>query len=108
MRREERGAYNNILQELKLTDEEHFRSYLRMNTDVFQMLIERTKTKLTKKTTNMRLPIPPEVKIAVTLRFLATGESYSSLMYQYRVSKAAISNFVPMVCDAIIESLQAE
>ena len=61
---------------------------------------------LTKKTTNMRSPIPPEVKLAITLRFLATGESYSSLMYQYRVSQEAITDFVPRVCDLIMEKFK--
>ena len=50
----------------------------------------------------MRRPISVEEKIAITLRFLATGESYSSLQYQYRVSQTTISRFVPAVCDAII------
>ena len=29
----------------------------------------------------MRQPINPEIKIAITLRFLATGEPYENLMY---------------------------
>ena len=33
---------------------------------------------ITKKSTMMRQPIDPEIKIAMTLRFLATGESYES------------------------------
>ena len=33
---------------------------------------------ITKKSTMMRQPIDPETKIAITLRFLATGESYES------------------------------
>jgi len=36
-RREEKGAYNNILTELRLDDVESFRKYLRMNTDTFQV-----------------------------------------------------------------------
>ena len=56
----------------------------------------------------MREPIPADVKLAVTLRFLATGESYNSLMYQYRVSKAALGLFVPEVCNVIIEEFQDE
>ena len=35
----------------------------------------------TKKTTRFRLPISPEEKLAITLRFLATGETYKSFMY---------------------------
>ena len=49
----------------------------------------------------MRKSITPEEKLAITLRFLANGGSYKSLMYQYRVSDSTISKFVPVVCDVI-------
>ena len=39
-------------------------------------------TKITKKTTRFCLPISPEEKLAITLRFLATGETRKSLMYR--------------------------
>ena len=35
---------------------------------------------MTIKTTMMRQPINPEIKIAITLRFLATAESYKSVL----------------------------
>ena len=37
LRREERGAYNMIMQELRLQDAESFRKYLRMNTTVYEV-----------------------------------------------------------------------
>ena len=43
----------------------------------------------------MRIPISPEEKLALTLRFLATGESYESLMYQFRIHRRTIGKFVP-------------
>ena len=36
-RRESRGAYNAIMQELRLEDAEGYRRYLRMNTDSFEV-----------------------------------------------------------------------
>ena len=56
----------------------------------------------------MRLPISAEEKLAVTLRFLATGESYESLMYQYRIHCTTIGSFIPEVCRAIYQCLKDE
>ena len=64
------------------------------------------KPKITKATTNMRQPIPAEERLAVTLRYLATGETYESLMYQYRIHSTTIAKIVPEVCQAIYEKLK--
>ena len=54
----------------------------------------------------MRKPIPPEKKLAITIRFLATGEAFESLMYQYRVHQSTISKFIPEVCDVIFKTFK--
>ena len=36
-KRDTKGAYDNILQELRLNDHENFRKYLRMNTEIYQV-----------------------------------------------------------------------
>ena len=66
------------------------------------------KPKIIKKTTRFCLPISPEEKLAITLRVLATGETYNSLMYQYRVSEESISTFVPEVCQVTIETFMGD
>ncbi|XP_065062943.1 uncharacterized protein LOC135689586 [Rhopilema esculentum] len=54
----------------------------------------------------MRQPISAEEKLAVTLRFLATGETYQSLKYQFRIHNSTISLFVPKVCQVIYDVLK--
>lgn len=39
-------------------------------------------------------------------RFLATGETYTSLTSQYRVGKTTLSRIVPEVCEAIWATMQ--
>ena len=56
----------------------------------------------------MRKPIDPEIKLAITLRFLATGESYESLMYQFRVHSCTIAKFIPVVCSKIYETFKGQ
>ncbi|XP_023311663.1 uncharacterized protein LOC111692132 [Anoplophora glabripennis] len=53
----------------------------------------------------MREAITVKERLAITLRYLATVDSYTSLQYIFRVSKQSISRIVPEVCDAIIEAL---
>jgi hypothetical protein len=45
-------------------------------------------------------------KLAITLRYLATRDSFMSMMYLFKVSKQFISSMLPGVLKAIIESLQ--
>ena len=64
--------------------------------------------KIEKKTTRLRKPISARERLAITSRFLATGETYRNIRYQYRLSPSSISSIVPEVCDAVIETLAGE
>ena len=55
----------------------------------------------------MRKPISLGEQLAVALRFLATGESYTILQYQFRISKSSLSLLIPKVCLAISEYLSS-
>ena len=50
-----------------------------------------------------RRSLDPGLKLAIALRYLASGDSYHSLMYGFRVAHNTISSIVPEVCEAIIE-----
>ena len=60
------------------------------------------------KQKRVRHPISMEEKLAITLCFLATGESYKSLRYQFRISDSAISLFIKPVCEALYDVLKDE
>lgn len=64
--------------------------------------------KIRKKDTVMRFAISSRVRLAITLRFIGTGDSYRSLEFLSRVSRKIIGQFVPEVLEAIIEALQDE
>ena len=69
---------------------------------------EKLRPKTEKKTTRLRKPISAGERLAITVRFLATGESYRSIQYQYRLSPSSIPGIVPEVWDAFIEALAGE
>ena len=46
-----------------------------------------------------------EQRLTLTVRFLATSESFRSLSFQFRISKLEISYIVQEVCTAIITNL---
>ena len=48
----------------------------------------------------MRNAISHAEQLAVTLCFLATGETYTSLQYQFRINKGTLSLTIPRVCEA--------
>ena len=56
----------------------------------------------------MRRAIPAEEKLAATLRFLATGESFPSMQYQFRIHRTTIAAFIPVVCKTIYQVLKDE
>ena len=106
--REMKGVYFNLLQELALHDQDEFRRYIRMDNETFLELVRLIKPIIKKQDTVMRQSISPEERLTVTLRYLATGESFRSLSGQFRISDRTISKFVPEVCDAIYQILQTK
>ena len=96
-RRLELGHYSKLLQELRLEDEASFRNFLRMDPRMFHELLQRIEPRITRRDTWFRKALDPGVKLAVTLRYLASGDNYHSLMYAFRVAFNTISNFIPEV-----------
>ena len=60
-----------------------------------QKIIRLVGDDIQKNETNMRTPIDREEKLAVTLQFLATGESYDGLLYQFCIHKSTIAQYIP-------------
>ena len=101
LQREERGANHNIMAQLYATDIPGFTNYMRMTPEFFEIIKTRLEPRLARQATNYRAPISVGEKLALTIRYLATVESYTSLSYQFRVSRSTISKFLPEVCRAI-------
>lgn len=100
-----RETVDNLCQELML-DKKLFDNFSRMSKSDFEYILNKIGPKIKRNDTNMRNAIPVTTRLAITLRYLATGDSFKSLMYLFRVSDASISVIVPEVSAALIEGLK--
>ena len=71
-----------------------------MNAIDFEYLLSTIGPRIAKRDTNMRRCIPVQERLAVALRFLATGDSFISLSYLFKISKELVSICVEEVCMA--------
>ena len=89
------GAYHNIMAELYATDIPGFTNYMKMTPEFFEMIKTRLEPRLAGQATNYRALISVGEKLSLTIRYLATGESYTSLSCEFRIGRSTISKFLP-------------
>lgn len=97
--------YGNTLYD-DITFEEDDQNFLRISKEDLEYLTNLIRPAVEKSNTYMRDAISVNERVMVTLRFLATGDSYASLQYLFRISRQSISSIIPEVCDALIEALK--
>ena len=64
-------------------------------------LIERVGPRLQKQDIFWRKALDRGLSLALTLRYMVTGNSYKSLQYGFRVAHNTISVIIPETCEAI-------
>ncbi|XP_048252576.1 protein ANTAGONIST OF LIKE HETEROCHROMATIN PROTEIN 1-like [Haliotis rufescens] len=79
-----------------------------MAKDMFDYVFEKNEDVIKRQDTRLRKSISPRERLAVTLRYLATGESFTSLSYNYRIGATTIGLIVKDVCAAIRQTMQPE
>ncbi|KAG5888011.1 hypothetical protein JTB14_007130 [Gonioctena quinquepunctata] len=104
--RNDLGALARLFKELELEDPSSYANILRMSVLKFKELLELVTLLIQKKDTKFREAIPSKTKLEITLRYLATGDSFKSLAYLFRVPHNTISVFVPEVLSGIYGVLQ--
>ena len=101
----ENGMFQTVIK-LSLQDTPAFKEIMRMSPDQFKEILNATEPHICKQCTNMGgEPIVPIERRALTLRFLATCESFRSLHFQFRITRSAISYILTEVCEAIPKKL---
>jgi len=91
-------------QELHKEDPRGYRNCLRITPDLFQEMVEKLTPHIKKETTFMQEPLAVGLKLAATLSFLVTRNSYPIIQYSFK-DEATI---LPEVCKAIIQVYKDE
>lgn len=90
---------------MRLTDNESFYRYFYMTPQCFDALLSIIGPSITRKTTNMRSPITPGERLAVTLRYLTTGDSMQTISFSYRLGHSTVSNIIKDTCRELWNTL---
>ncbi|KAJ8937740.1 hypothetical protein NQ318_009150 [Aromia moschata] len=94
-----------VAQELN-HDPVKFHGFYRMSKRTFQTLVEIIKPEISKRDTNYRKAVSAEERLLITLRYLATGDSYRALTYYFMRGLTTISNIIATTTEAIWTVLQ--
>ena len=82
-----------------------FKARMRMDVSTFEYLCSTLAPDLQRKDTSMRLAIPVEVKVAVAISRLATGNSMQCIADLYRIGLSSSQLAVSQFCGAIKKNL---
>ena len=78
----------------------HF-NYFRMLPSTFDDLLRLVGPSLIKQRNRFREPLSPALKLAVTLRYLAAGESQASLSFNFRIGRSTVCDIIDDVPEKI-------
>ncbi|XDV17638.1 hypothetical protein PO909_023470, partial [Leuciscus waleckii] len=101
------GAYNNLVQELRL-DDARFVAYFRLHKSQFEDLLQIIAPSIAKTQTKFRETISAEERFCICLRYLATGDSFRSIAFGFRVGASTLAGIVSQVCEAIWNCLLSD
>lgn len=63
-----------------------FQNFHRMSLDDFNYLLSKIEPFICKQNTHLREAIPAKIRLSITLRFLASADSYKSLHFLFKIS----------------------
>ncbi|XP_071050721.1 uncharacterized protein [Onthophagus taurus] len=104
--RQLQGEFSTLYSKLR-EHEDKFFDYFRMSIRCFDELVAKFEENI-KRQNMFRAPVSPTERVAVTLRFLATGQTFADLHFSYRLGIVTISGIVKEVCANIWNVLQEE
>lgn len=83
-----------------------YKNFTQVSPTDFEFLVNLIGARIVRQDTRFRKAISVQERFVLTLRFLATENSYGSLQYLLKISKQCINVIIPEVCEALIETLK--
>ncbi|XP_068099259.1 uncharacterized protein [Hyperolius riggenbachi] len=102
-----RGRFAALYRDL-LANPDKFHKYTQMSVPAFNKLLDLVRSDLSRPDYRFRNSIPPDEKLMVTLRYLATGQSFVSLQSAFRLGKSTISRIVHDTIRVIWRNLRGQ
>jgi hypothetical protein len=106
-RRESLGASNCLFRELSSEDPQEYIKHMRMSVEKFDELLQLVESYISKTDTVMKTAVSARLKLEVTLRFLTSEDSFSSLALLFRIPPCTISRFIPETLQSVINALDS-
>lgn len=104
--REENGE-GFLVEEMRLYDNETHFKYFRMSREKFDKLLHIVGPHITHQR-NHRLPIVPLQRLAITLRYLCTGDSFQTIAISFRCGATTVSLIIYETCEVIWKILHQQ
>ena len=103
--RESKGEFYLLVLDLRLHDEEYFFKYFRMSVMQYEELLSMVAPKI-QKSSEKRKCIGPSERLCVTLRYLTTGDSQTTIAMNYRISPSSVGRIIYETCEALWQVLE--
>ncbi|XP_072142416.1 uncharacterized protein [Dermacentor andersoni] len=105
--RDTEGQARTLLPRLRARDEGYFRDYLRMPPSVFDTLLSLVRPLIERQATPFRDPISAHDRLSMTIRFLANGDTFRSLSYNFLTGRSTACEIVRQTTSALWDVLQS-
>lgn len=99
-------THERLLNELRTSEPSDFKNFLRLDAESFDELLRLVEPRIKKVDTTMRDAISVSERLSITLRYLASGNSFEDLKFTSAISAQAIGRIVVETCSAIIHCLK--
>lgn len=90
LKKREKFSHTVLLKEISLSEADDYKNYFRMSEKQFEKILEMVQPFLVRQDTIMRKCISVHERLALTLRYLATGRSFEDMKFSTVMSPASV------------------